>query len=399
MDARTRGRGFTLVELLVVIAIIGILVALLLPAVQAAREAARRNSCLSQIKQLALALHNHENARQVFPLASTSVGMFRGTRPIQAAQAQTGVGESAWQENQPNQDGYSWIVQLFPYIEEQALYDQLSQTSNRLKLAPFNPINVNETQDFLGLNKISTLICPSYPGEEETADDNYPTANILRGPLTPRDTKLGITNYVALAASNYEGGRPNKLAGTTATYQGNGALPFPGSTGNRLTKKGLGIAALSDGTSKTVVFTESREERMNSWMSGVSTYVVGAWPGNESDPIKYDSPRSVANDGYFGWNNSLLGNPANRAALNIGVTKRTDPPQNQYMNDRGGSQNWPHGGIGYRGWGPSSAHSGGVVLHGFADGHAKAINEQVDPNLYLRLITRKGNEPIDDSQL
>src|SRR2546430_15283253 len=68
---RTQSRGFTLVELLVVIAIIGILVALLLPAIQAAREAARRTQCTNKMKQIGLAVLNYESARKLLPLAYT----------------------------------------------------------------------------------------------------------------------------------------------------------------------------------------------------------------------------------------------------------------------------------------------------------------------------------------
>jgi len=98
---RTYPKGFTLVELLVVIAIIGILVALLLPAIQAAREAARRAQCQNNLKQMTLALLNFQDTQKEFP---------RG--------AYTGNLKS-------NEDGLGWATKILPYIEEQALYDKL----------------------------------------------------------------------------------------------------------------------------------------------------------------------------------------------------------------------------------------------------------------------------------
>ena len=86
---RNRNRGFTLVELLVVIAIIGILIGMLLPAVQQVREAARRISCANQIRQLALACHNYESANQEFPVGHVN--------------------------NVPNRNGWGWATFLLPY--------------------------------------------------------------------------------------------------------------------------------------------------------------------------------------------------------------------------------------------------------------------------------------------
>jgi prepilin-type N-terminal cleavage/methylation domain-containing protein/prepilin-type processing-associated H-X9-DG protein len=104
---RTGRRGFTLVELLVVIAIIGILVALLLPAVQAAREAARRSACVNNMKNLGLAVLNHHDVSRHFPV---SMGM---------------PGED-WVLPKMNnvRTGVGWMINVLPQMEEQSLYDQ-----------------------------------------------------------------------------------------------------------------------------------------------------------------------------------------------------------------------------------------------------------------------------------
>jgi prepilin-type N-terminal cleavage/methylation domain-containing protein len=111
-NTQTLRRGFTLVELLVVIAIIGVLVALLLPAVQSARDAARRMSCQNNLKQLAIAAHNHVDIKNVFPPGGVNTGG-NGTRCYT-----------------------TWSIELLPYMEQQALYQQYRQ--DRFNEDPLN---------------------------------------------------------------------------------------------------------------------------------------------------------------------------------------------------------------------------------------------------------------------
>ena len=107
----SRARGFTLVELLVVIAIIGVLVALLLPAVQAAREAARRMSCSNNLKNLGLGVLNYESSKKTLPYSVTMWG-FQETAP-------GGLME------EKGYSGRGWIVDVMPFIEQQASHDRI----------------------------------------------------------------------------------------------------------------------------------------------------------------------------------------------------------------------------------------------------------------------------------
>jgi prepilin-type N-terminal cleavage/methylation domain-containing protein len=105
-------KGFTLVELLVVIAIIGVLVALLLPAVQAAREAARRTQCVNQVKQIMLSMHNHESALRGFPSGGSSTWPVLNYYLVSPGGAPFG----------PDKQGLSWAFQILPYLEGQQVY-------------------------------------------------------------------------------------------------------------------------------------------------------------------------------------------------------------------------------------------------------------------------------------
>ena len=128
MYTSQRKRGFTLVELLVVIAIIGVLVALLLPAVQAAREAARRMSCGNNLKQLGLALHNYHDTFNTFPPGGITPGNCCGT-PSAA----------------------TWTIFILPFIEETALQNQYNfNVWNR------DPVNAQVRESF-----IKAYLCPS----------------------------------------------------------------------------------------------------------------------------------------------------------------------------------------------------------------------------------------------
>lgn len=394
-------RGFTLVELLVVIAIIGILVALLLPAVQAAREAARRNQCLNQVKQLALALHNHHDTNNSFPLASTRPLFPAGT----PAQVYMGAAENPVIDTAslPANDGYSWLVNLLPYMEENVLYDRIVRETNRFRDDAFNANNTldgtNNTDAFWEV-EIATLLCPSFDGDSDTGQtDDLPNGQ--------QDAKA--SNYIAMPSTHYSGtGTPIGLATSSpvegqgpgndncnGAYCGNGVLAFPGVTGGRITNRGYAFRSMVDGTSKTVVFAETRDQDWNSWYSGLSSYAVGTWPQRDAT----DVPRAaVAGDipanaeGPVGtW--TIGGQRA--IALNQGSKRSDDDSKLEWYMAEG---SYIHLNGENKRWGPSSLHSG-VVLHGFGDGHAKPVKDSVNGDIYLHLITRGGREPVSDTDI
>lgn len=154
-------RAFTLVELLVVIAIIGILIGMLLPAVQQVREAARRTSCANNIRQLTLAVHNYESALRELPPGS----LF----PIYAPDRVTPLSPSV------NFNGWSLQAQVLPYLEQ----GNLSSTINyQIGYKDHPPVVINGTTAQISRFRIPTYLCPSEINDrrrgEGTAEENYP---------------------------------------------------------------------------------------------------------------------------------------------------------------------------------------------------------------------------------
>ncbi|MDR1383333.1 MAG: DUF1559 domain-containing protein [Planctomycetaceae bacterium] len=211
MAQKLKAYGFTLVELLVVIAIIGILVALLLPAVQAAREAARRMQCSNQLKQFSLALHTYHDAYKSFP-----AGNSRFCRPSAPT---------------TNFNGYTPFLVLMPFYEQQSLYEEATTGSNSGtgadSGAPWND------------RLIKPLLCPS----ESNAKVSDGRANYVfsLGDWADRN------NFSATASDQtLENNRGTFVRAAGTSYNNSADFRCKWHT----------MASLSDGTSHTTVFSE-----------------------------------------------------------------------------------------------------------------------------------------------
>ncbi len=253
-----KNRGFTLVELLVVIAIIGILVALLLPAVQAAREAARRAQCVNQEHQLALALQNYHSARNEFPRG----GYHAAT--IDKSLLAKDIYNSEW-----DKDHGSWMTRTAAYMEEQAIADSLA----KFDLSKIDPAVPDKISAWLAslIGKPPTtpradLLPPPAIGGGRCPSDPYNGSDPVFG-YSGNTGPLAIPTYCGAGGQVF--GLDLKSLDITvphidAGYCGNIAFSNPCPLTGMFSRMGLDkvtIAKVTDGTSKTLLLGETLIEQ------------------------------------------------------------------------------------------------------------------------------------------
>ncbi|MGE5191204.1 MAG: DUF1559 domain-containing protein [Deltaproteobacteria bacterium] len=236
--ASLAGPAFTLIELLVVIAVISVLMALLLPAVQQARETARQASCRNNLRQMGLALMNYEGSQRVFPSSSTS-------------RIDLGV----WSSFPTNCHLHSWATMLLPNLDLGTLYNQIN-----FNVSALDPANVVPASFVLPVYR-----CPSYTGPRFSQSPLY-------GRLS---TAYALRNYAVMGATSVG----------NLYLQPDGVFYALSSTK---------IAEVSDGLSNTIFIVETREPGAAVWIDG-GTSALASRRYLDSNPPSYAGPENSLN--------------------------------------------------------------------------------------------------------
>ncbi len=265
-------RGFTLVELLVVIAIIGVLIALLLPAVQQAREAARRMQCTNHLKQIGLAIHNYAAAHQVFPSGYVSYATGDGNGPAWAS-----IDADTWDAA----PGWGWAALILPFMEQRTITDSLNAGQ---------PIWDSANRPLIS-TKLEAYLCPSSSGDHDPFTVRDHAGNALTRFGSP--IVVGRSHYIAShGQESCWGDCGSSASGPVFTNIYTGAtktVPIHGDAsqvadGPFYRNSRVGFRDVTDGTTNTLFISEHSSKLSDkTW--------VGVIPGAFTHP-RYSTPEN-----------------------------------------------------------------------------------------------------------
>jgi prepilin-type N-terminal cleavage/methylation domain-containing protein/prepilin-type processing-associated H-X9-DG protein len=334
-------RAFTLIELLVVIAIIGVLVSLLLPAVQAAREAARRTQCTNNLKQMGLALHNYLSANsETLPSNGFTLSGY------------------------PND--HSVIARLLPYMEQASLYNLINFD---IQMGHPGVVDLHPGMQTAAGYSIATFLCPS--------DGTEPV----------RQYKM-MVNTIPVAGSNYAA---NHGSGSDEVYH-----PMNPANGLCWVGSKVKLSQVRDGTSNTLIFTETllgpndtptnaatNPPDLQSYRAMVSSIPAGT--GLLADNGGYTAIQSLVSS----WNGT-------RCAYWLRGTVPDGPTLNGRLRPNAKCPDFQTGSS--KVTAARSRHPGGVNAC-FVDGSVRFVKDSVEQNIWQAVWTRAGGEVISADRL
>ena len=354
-EARTRRRlspGFTLIELLVVISIIGVLVGLLLPAVQSAREASRRTQCTNNMKQIGLAVANYETATRLFPAAGEALNT-TVNNPGPVVQFV---------------DGHSVFARLLPQLDSQNVYDSVN-----FRLSYNDLSGATERRS----PRSSAATSAPRPTIAAKADMTMSATRATR-PRLQRGIGYGITDYGATCFTDISptGGPPATSAGFPAT-----PLRDPLHRYDGLIRKGYtSIAMVRDGMSNTISFAEDAGRDATFY----SEYSESTYDGK--NPLVRNVPTGQRR--FWRWG---------EAASAIGVSGQINNSTRPMSSKSAYPGGCPNGGNTCIGAGANdeifSVHPGGANIL-FGDGRVQFVKTATNPVILRNLVTYNGKEIV-----